>query len=145
MFASLLLVTFFVALITSLVVVAIFARPIAMLLSRIVSDQLTPIWKRYILFAVVVIGVGGGVRVWELERYITPDKDGKLLVLNADRWIVEIYKTIIGSLQSSVWLLLIFFVFALLAYVIVRGFESRNTAQHLQTGGNVGTPVQRSS
>ncbi|MDE3187089.1 MAG: hypothetical protein KGM96_06125 [Acidobacteriota bacterium] len=128
MFASLLAVTFLVALLTSLLVVAIFARPIATLLARIVSDQLAPIWKRYILFAIVVVGVAGGVRVWDLERYITPDKDGKLLVLTADRWIVEIYKTIIGSLQSSVWLLMIFFVFALLAYVVVRGFESRNAA-----------------
>ena len=128
MFASLLAVTFLVALLTSLLVVAIFARPIATLLARIVSDQLAPIWKRYILFAIVVVGVAGGVRVWDLERYITPDKDGKLLVLTADRWMVEIYKTIIGSLQSSVWLLMIFFVFALLAYVVVRGFESRNAA-----------------
>ena len=129
MFASLLAVTFLVALLTSLLVVAIFVRPIATLLARIVSDQLAPIWKRYILFAIVVVGVAGGVRVWDLERYITPDKDGKLLVLTADRWMVEIYKTIIGSLQSSVWLLMIFFVFALLAYVVVRGFESRHSAQ----------------
>ena len=129
MFASLLAVTFLVALLTSLLVVAIFARPIATLLARIVSDQLAPIWKRYILFAIVVVGVAGGVRVWDLERYITPDKDGKLLVLTADRWMVEIYKTIIGALQSSVWLLMIFFLFALLAYVVVRGFESRHSAQ----------------
>lgn len=129
MFASLLAVTFLVALLTSLLVVAIFVRPIATLLARIVSDQLAPIWKRYILFAIVVVGVSGGVRVWDLERYITPDKDGKLLVLTADRWMVEIYKTIIGALQSSVWLLMIFFLFALLAYVVVRGFESRHSAQ----------------
>ena len=129
MFASLLAVTFLVALLTSLLVVAIFVRPIATLLARIVSDQLAPIWKRYILFAIVVVGVAGGVRVWDLERYITPDKDGKLLVLTADRWMVEIYKTIIGALQSSVWLLMIFFLFALLAYVVVRGFESRHSAQ----------------
>ena len=135
MFASLLGVTFLVALFTSILVVAIFARPIAMLLARIVPDQIAQIWNRYIRFAIVVIGIASGVRVWELERYITPDKDGKLTVLTADRWMVEIYKTIIGSLQGSVWLLMIFFVCALLAYVVVRGFESRNAARHSNQAG----------
>ena len=39
---------------------------------------------------------------------------------------LEIYRTIIGPLQSAAWLLFVFFVFALIAYVIVRGFELRH-------------------
>jgi len=46
-------------------------------------------------------------------------------VLNADRWTLEVYRTIIETLQSIAWMLLVFFVAALLAYVIVRGFELR--------------------
>jgi hypothetical protein len=49
-----------------------------------------------------------------------------LVVLNSDRWVLEIYRTIIGTLQSAAWLLFVFFVFALIAYVIVRGFELRH-------------------
>jgi len=60
-----------------------------------------------------------------VEKYITPDKDGKLLELTPDRWIIEVYKTVIGSLQSIAWMLLVFFLFALIAYVTVRGFEMR--------------------
>ncbi len=36
---------------------------------------------------------------------------------------MELYRTIIGTLQGIAWMLLVFFVFALVAYVIVRAFE----------------------
>lgn len=39
------------------------------------------------------------------------------------------YRTVIGTLQSIAWLLLVFFVFALLAYVIMRGMELRHAKQ----------------
>lgn len=125
MFATLLLVTFLVAAATSLVTAAVFSRPVRKILGRLVTDELAPIWTRYIVFAILVVGIGGGVRVWELEKYITPDKEGKLLTVTAERWGLEIYKTIIGSLQSVTWMLLVFFVFSLIAYVVVRGFEMR--------------------
>jgi hypothetical protein len=65
--------------------------------------------------------------VWDLEKYITPrPEDAQAIVLNAERWTLEIYRTIIGTLQSVAWLLLVFFVFALIAYVIVRGLEWRH-------------------
>ena len=38
----------------------------------------------------------------------------------------SIYRTIIGTLQGIAWMLLIFFIFALIAFVIVRIFEMKN-------------------
>ena len=74
--------------------------------------------------------ISGGVRVWALERYIVPDKEtGEMLTLNADRWTLEIYQTVMGTLQSVAWMLLVFFLFALIAFVIVKGLESRNQSQ----------------
>ena len=46
-------------------------------------------------------------------------------VLNADRWVLEVYRTIISTLQSTACMLLAFFIFGLIAYVVVRGFEMR--------------------
>lgn len=124
MFLTLLVVTFAIALVTSLVVVRLFRVPIRAILDRVVSVELSGAWHRYLDFAVVVVGVSGGVRIWELEKYITARaKDMKPVVLNSDRWVLEVYRTLIGTLQSAAWLLLVFFVFALIAYVIVRGFE----------------------
>ena len=126
MFVTLLIVTFVIALATSLVVVRVFRTPIRTILNRVVSPELSGAWHRYLSFAIVVVGVSGGVRIWELEKYITARVHDEVpIVLNSDRWILEVYRTLIGTLQSTAWLLLVFFVFALIAYVIMRGFELR--------------------
>jgi hypothetical protein len=126
MFLTLLLVTFLIALAASTLVASLFNRPVKKILDRLVSEELGATWKRYILFAIYVVGVSGGVRVWEIERYITPrSKEDAPILLNSDRWVLEVYKTVVGTLQSVAWMLLVFFLFALLAYVVVRGFELR--------------------
>ena len=129
MFVQLLVITFLVAAATSTLAAVLFSRPVNKLLGRLVSEQLAPVWRRYILFAIYVVGISGGVRVWDVERYITPDKEGQILTLNSDRWVIEIYKTVMGSLQSVAWMLLVFFLFALLAYVVVRGFEMKRAGE----------------
>ena len=58
-------------------------------------------------------------------------KDVEVPVLNADRWVLEVYRTIIETLQSVAWMLLVFFVFALIAYVVVRGFELRRKKEEM--------------
>lgn len=124
MFLTLMLVTFLIAGATATVVALLFSQPVKKILDRLVSEELSATWKRYILFAVYIVGISGGVRVWDLEKYITPRaNDGSLIALTFDRWVLEVYKTVIGTLQSVAWMLLIFFLFALLAYVVVRGFE----------------------
>jgi hypothetical protein len=126
MLLTLLPATLAIAILVSLIVVRLFHQPIAAILRRIVSDELSSAWQRYVTFAIYVVGVSGGVRVWELEKYINPrSKDVPPIVLNADRWTLEVYRTIIETLQSIAWMLLVFFVAALLAYVVVRGFELR--------------------
>ncbi|HEV2423336.1 MAG TPA: hypothetical protein VGZ29_00765 [Terriglobia bacterium] len=125
MFVRLLIVTFVVALVVSTFAALLFSRPIGKVLSRLVSEELAATWRRYILFATFVVGISGGARLWEVEKYITPDREGNLLKLTSERWIIEVYKTVIGSLQSIAWMLLVFFLFALIAYVTVRGFEMK--------------------
>ena len=127
MFITLLLVTFGIALTTTLITVRLFNKPISSILVHLVSGDLSSVWLRYIKFAMYVVGISGGVRVWELEKYITPrEKEIAPVLLNADRWTLEVYRTIIETLQSVAWLLLVFFLFSLLAYVITKGFELRH-------------------
>jgi hypothetical protein len=127
MFITLLAVTFVISLIVSGIVVFMFARPIDGILQRIISDSIYQAWVKYVKFAIYVVGISGGVRVWELERYITPGqfKGAQILELTRDRWVLEVYRTIIESLQGIAWLLLVFFTVALIAFVIVRVFEMR--------------------
>lgn len=129
MFFSLLIATFFIALIVSLAVVKAFSRPVRSILDRIVDESLSGAWQRYVTFAALVVGISGGVRIYALERYIqpqrTPEGAAQPLVLNAERWTLEIYRTVIECLQSMAWMYLVVFLFALIAYVIVRIAERR--------------------
>ncbi len=124
MFLTLLLVTFVIAIVVAAIVARMFNSPINRILQRIIPDEISVAWARYLMFAIYVVGISGGVRIWELERYITGQYQGvEILQLTTERWVLEVYRTIIGTLQSCAWLLLVFFVVALLAYVIVRVFE----------------------
>lgn len=126
MFLTLLLITFAIAFVVCSVVVLIFGKPIGSILRRIIADEISTAWLRYLKFAIYVTGISAGVRVWELEKYITGsryDAEVKMVELTRDRWVLEVYRTVIGTLQGVGWMLLVFFVFALIAYVIVRAFE----------------------
>ena len=126
MFLSLLLVTFLVSLSACALVVRLFRGPIGIILDRLVGADLSAAWKRYLVFAIYVVGVSGGVRIWDLEKYITGrGPDEMPIVLNGERWVLELYRALISTLQSTAWMLLVFFVFSLIAYVIMKGFELR--------------------
>jgi|SRR3989339_1620404 len=131
MFLVLLVVTLAVAVVVSFVVVRFFAAPIDGILKRIIADDISNAWLKFLKFAIYVVGISKGVRVWDLERYITPgrnDEKERILQLTSDRWVLEVYRTIIETLQGIAWMLLVFFVFALIAYVIVRVFELKHKA-----------------
>lgn len=126
MFILLLVITFAIAFFVSFLVVLLFKKPIRAILGRIVADAISESWNKYLIFAIFVVGISGGVRIWNLEKYITPRmEEEEIIVLNSDRWVLEVYRTVIGTLQSIAWMLLIFFVFTLIAYVIVRFLESK--------------------
>ena len=129
MFITLLAATLAVALATAALVAWAFHRPVGTILRRIVTDDLGAAWHRYVTFAILVVGIAGGVRIWDLEKYITPRvADDAQIVLNAERWTLEIYRTLIGTLASTAYMLLAFFAVALIALVIVRGVEYRYAA-----------------
>ncbi|HRI46425.1 MAG: hypothetical protein KF721_01510 [Ignavibacteriaceae bacterium] len=131
MLLSLLAVTFAIAFITSLIITMVFKKSLNSILLRIINDEISSAWSNYIIFAIFVVGISGGVRIWQLEKYITPQtKDSPILVLNQERWILEIFRTIIETLQSIAWMLLLFFVFALIAFVIVRISELKRQKQN---------------
>ena len=129
MFLTLLAVNFVLAFAICFLLARIFRKPIDSILQRLISEEIYLAWSKYISFAIYVVGISGGVRVWELEKYITPisptKKKAEIVELTNERWILEIYRTIIDTMQSIAWMLLIFFIFALLAFVIVKGMEMR--------------------
>lgn len=126
MFLSLLLTTFVIASLVAVITVRFFDKPVGVILVRTVSAELAGAWQRYIRFAGYVVGVSGGVPVHRLGEYLEPrHPDLPTLRLTPEAWTLEIYRTVLGTLQSQAWMFFVFFVVALIAFVIVRAFELR--------------------
>ncbi len=126
MFYLLLLTTLLVAIVSSFLVFKFFRNAIEGVLELIVPQELTEAWLKYLRFAIYIVGVSSGVRVWEIERYMPGQRDGReALALTNERWVLEIYRALIEALQSISTLLLVFFIFALLAYVITNVFGKK--------------------
>jgi len=126
MIIGLLGVTLLVSLAVASVAALLFTRPVRRIMERIVPDRISAAWVRYLVFAMYVVGLAGGVSVRRIERYLSPaESGGQVLELTRGRWFMEVYSTAIGSLSAITWMLLVFFVFALVAYVVVRAVETR--------------------
>ena len=127
MFISLLIVTFVLAVFVSWIVTRMFNSPVQRILDRIIADEISSAWTRYLTFAIYVVGVSGVVRIWDFEKYITPGEGGDMVAqLTPEYWTLEIYRAIVGTLQSVAWMLLVFFLVSLIAYVIVKGREIKS-------------------
>ena len=133
MFLLLLFATFAVALGVSFAVMWLFTKPIDNVLHRIIADEISAAWSKYMKFAILVVGVSSGVPLHDLERYVSATLGGREVQsaasLGFDRWIFELYRAGIETLQGIAWMLLVFFVFALIAYVIVRIGEGRSESR----------------
>ncbi|MBJ9985599.1 hypothetical protein IAE19_09110 [Acinetobacter sp. S40] len=131
MFFYLIISTFVLAIIVSLLVMKIFSNSINSILARIIHDPIYTAWARYTKFAGMVVGVSSGIRIYDMEKYITPltytgkDEKNIVLPLTHERWFLEIYRTIIETLQGLAWMMLVFFMVSLIAYVIVRWSEMK--------------------
>lgn len=131
MFITLLVVTFFIAATVTHVVARIFNGSVRTILDRVVGDM-SGAWHRYVTFAIYVVGISGGVRIFDLEKYITPrGPNAPMIILSRDRWILEVYRTIIETLQSTAWMLLVFFIISLIGYGLVR-LAARRDANAMQ-------------
>lgn len=130
MFITLLAITLIISFAVSFAVAKAFTNPIESILKRIIADAISVAWLKYLKFAILVVGVSSGVRIYELEKYITPQQGAKepvIVELTGERWLLELYRTVIEALQGIAWMLLVFFVFALIAYVLVRVAEMRHS------------------
>lgn len=126
MFYTLLAVTFGIALMVSLLVVRIFEKPAEKIFQRIIQDSIASAWTTYLKFALYVVGISSGVRLTQLERYIIKPRYGdnpRIEELTAQKWVLELYRTTIETLQGLAWVLLTFFVVSLAAFVIIRFVE----------------------
>ncbi|MGF1679177.1 MAG: hypothetical protein ACFCUX_08290 [Candidatus Methylacidiphilales bacterium] len=126
MFYTLLLVTFILSTLVAAITAQLFRKPAASILKRIIQDDIHSSWLTYLIFALYVVGISSGVRIYDIEKYIKPMDyrgEGKILELTPERWVLEVYRTVIESLQGLAWVLLVFFVVALIMFMLIRVVE----------------------
>ena len=123
-FLLLLVVTLAIAVFVSGLVIFFFRNSVDKIFMRLIGEDIAIAWKKFLIFALFVVGVSSGVSIWKLERFILPETEGIARpVLTAEFWGLEIYRTIIQTLGGMAWALLIFFLVALVAFVIVKKKE----------------------
>lgn len=134
MFITLLIFNFLVSFLTCAIIAYAFRKPLDTIFNRLVKEDIYIAWSRYILFTIFVVGISGGVRIWDLEKYLnTNEKTGAYTYLLTDeRWALEIYRAIMGTLEANAWMLLFVFLFGLVAYVIIRFTESNQENKEKQ-------------
>src|SRR5690606_3592964 len=76
MFFTLLVITFSLSVAVSYTAARVFRKPIGNIFNRIIQDDISSAWQRYVMFATYVVGISGGVRIYEIERYISPQIQG---------------------------------------------------------------------
>ncbi len=124
-FLLLLVVTLAISVGVAFLVIYFFKKPIDTIFTRVIGEEIAIAWRKFLTFALFVVGISSGVNIWKLERFILPEKGESVPELTGQFWGLEIYRTIIGTLGGMAWALLIFFLVALIAFVIVRRKESK--------------------
>lgn len=128
-FLVLLIVTLLISIVTAFLVIFFFRKPIDKIFHRILGDEIASAWRKFLTFALFVVGVSSGVNLYKLEQFVRPETGDMVRpVLTAEWWGLEVYRTIIGTLGGMAWALLIFFIIALLAFVIIKGREMKQSA-----------------
>ena len=128
-FLLLLIVTLLVALVVSALVIMFFRKPVDKIFARIIGEDIATAWRKFLMFALFVVGVSGGVSLYRLEKFIEPVAEGETIPqLTAQYWGLEIYRTVIGTLGGIAWALLIFFIVAMIAFVVVKRGEMKAKA-----------------
>lgn len=91
-------------------------------LKRLLPAELAAAWSRYVKFALFTASFIGGLRLQELGALVSRGQgDGARLA--ADQGLVEVYRTIAGSLGAAAWTLLAFFAGTLCVYGAARVYE----------------------
>lgn len=117
-----LLLNLLIALSISFLIIKIFDKSITGIIKRIIPEDINSGWILYIKLAIYLVGVSGGVNIFRLEETISGRSQ---TLFSFSNFILELYKTIFDTLKSITWLLLLFFIISLIAYIMIKAAESK--------------------
>jgi len=119
MFIALFAASFLLALVLSATIAWLSQEAMDTILRRFVVDPVVRRgFEKYIRFAIVVVGISGGTRVKPLQEYISAaewNKPALQAALTQEFWTLELYRTVMGTLEGVAGLLLLCIFLALMA------------------------------
>jgi hypothetical protein len=135
--------SFAAAVAISACVVSLFSRSIDESLVRVVPQELFPSWSRFVKFALFTVTLVGGMRLSDLAVFIM-QRAPTGPPISAGEALLEVFKTITGSLVAASVLLLAFFVAALAIDASMRVFWLRREASE-KAAAHKPRPAERPS
>ena len=124
MFIALFGASFLLALALSATVAWLSREAMDTVLRRFVVDPVVRSgFEKYIRFAIVVVGISSGTRAKALQEYISAaewSKPALQAALTQEFWTLELYRTVMGTLEGVAGLLLLCIFLALIAPAVLR-------------------------
>jgi len=127
MFYALLGFTLVISLGVSAVVAGLFSSPARSILRGLINTEAATAWTRYLRFMLFIIGIKSGIQMWLLERYVIAPGGGPHVRhedLTVAKWVLEAYRTAVGTLQGQAAVLTGFFLISLIAMLVIRVAEA---------------------
>ena len=109
-------------------VVRLFSRPIDEALVRVIPAGMEPAWNRFAKFALFVVTFAGGMRLAEFAALLTMRTPAGPPIA-AGQALLEIFKSITGSLVAAAVALLAFFVATLAVDASMNVYRSHRPAE----------------
>lgn len=131
---------FLAALAVSGCVVVAFSIPMDAVLHRILSGEMAAAWSKYTKFAVLVGSFSGGLRLSQIGPLA-----GSPTPITINQSMLEIFRTVIGSLEAASWTLLAFFGATLAAYAVMNVYAYLKESRYSRPPGDYSRhpPVER--
>ena len=124
MFIALFGASFVLALALSATIAWLSREALDTILRRFVVDPVVRSgFAKYIRFAIVVVGISNGTRVKAFQEYISAaewNKPALQAALTQEFWTLELYRTVMGTLEGVAGLLLLCTFLALIAPAVLR-------------------------
>lgn len=95
-------------------------------LTQIVGEESVKHWHRFALFTIYASGLARGIDTHRLRYELQkPNSPGNSIAMTIEKWILELYRVAEDSLAGVMIASFAIFGLSLIAYVIVKGFQSR--------------------
>ncbi len=123
------IVSFVTAGLVSFVVASVCETPLSILIRRIIQNDTSCIFTRYVRYVTILVGIAYGVTVNPLSYELAAQFQESISIRHVPNypewwmWLIGLLTIIMQSLTAIASMYLVFFIFGLIAYITVNVVE----------------------